>query len=115
MAEHSAEISKVVSEIRELIRLMAEPAIAERDRKLRSELRRIVGGSTLKANSVLLMDGSRPQKDIRRETKINQGDLSTLVKRLRESKLVEGDGKQPLVIISIPANCFESETTDERG
>ena len=41
MAEHSAEILKVVSEIptiRELIRLMAEPAIAERDRKLRSEL-----------------------------------------------------------------------------
>ncbi len=113
MDDHSAEILKAICEIRELVRLLAEPAIAERDRKLRTELRRIVGSSALKRSSVLLMDGNRTQKEIRDKTKINQGDLSTLVKKLKEGKLVEGDGKQPRLAISIPHNFFESGETDE--
>src|SRR5436190_1542574 len=77
MDEYSADILKAIHEIRDLIRLMAEPAIAERDKKLRSELRRIVGNSVPKAKSVLLMDGSRTQSAIQRETGIDKGYLST--------------------------------------
>ena len=90
MDEPSAEILSAVREIRDLVRLMAEPAIAERDRKLRTELRRIVGKSATKPKAVLLMDGSRTQSVIQRETRINQGDLSILVKHLKAYQMLDG-------------------------
>lgn len=105
--------TELLREIRDLLRIIAEPAIAERDRKLRSELRRLVGKSVSKANSALLMDGSRTQAEILRETGVNQGDLSTLVKKLSAGKLLSGDGKKPRLAIPIPADFFETETTDE--
>ncbi len=113
MDESSAEILSAVREIRDLLRLMAEPAIAERDRRLRTELRRIVGKSTTKPKAVLLMDGSRTQSVIQRETGINQGDLSTLVKQLKGANLLSGDGKEPKLVTSVPANFFESVAKDE--
>jgi hypothetical protein len=113
MGDQDAEILITVREIRDLILLMAEPAIAERDRKLRSELKRIVGTSTRKAESVLRMDGSRTQAAIRAETAINQGDLSTLVKRLKENKLLSGDGKEPKLAIVIPTTFFEGGAENE--
>jgi len=114
MDELSTELLNAVREIRDLIRLLAEPAIAERDRKLRTELRRIVGKSIPYSKSALLMDGSRAQADIRRETGINQGNLSTLVNKLKQSGLLSGDGGEPKLAISIPANFFENGGTDER-
>ena len=101
---------KAVLEIRDLVRLMAEPAIAQRDQKLRAELRRIVGKSAASSKSVLLMDGSRTQAEIQRQTKMNQGSLSTLVKRLSDGELLTNDGKKPKLAISIPHNFFEEET-----
>lgn len=109
----SDQLLSAVQEIRDLVRLMAEPAIAERDRKLRAELKQVVGKSAAKSKSVFLMDGSRTQADIRRETKINKGHLSTLTKTLGASKLLTGDGKKPKLAISIPATFFESEGGDE--
>jgi hypothetical protein len=114
MDEISTEILSAVREIRDLIRLMAEPAIAERDHKLRNELRRIVGNSAAKSKSVMLMDGSRTQSAIHRESGINLGQLSTFVKQLNDSKLLTGDGKEPRLAISIPATFFENGATDER-
>jgi hypothetical protein len=113
MDELSAELLSALREIRDLIRLLAEPAIAERDRKLRSELRRIVGNGASKAKAVLVMDGNRTQSAIQRETGINQGNLSTLVKQLNGVKLLSGDGKKPKLAISVPANFFESGANDE--
>jgi len=113
MSEQSDELLKAVQEIRELVRLMAEPAIAARDQKLRAELKRIVGKSIANSKSVFLMDGNRAQADIQREAKINQGNLSTLVKRLAGSKLLSGDGKKPKLAISIPSNFFDDGATDE--
>jgi hypothetical protein len=114
MAEHSAEILNAICEIRELVRLLAEPAIAERDRKLRDDLRRIVGSSTQKSKSTLLMNGLRTQKDIRAVTGITSGNLSTFVKQLKDAGLVLGDGKQPTLTISIPGNFFEAEAVIDR-
>jgi hypothetical protein len=113
MAEHSTEILNAVQEIRELLRLLAEPAVAERDRKYRAELRRIVGESAVKSKSVLLMDGTRTQASIRKETGMHQGNLSTLVKQLKGSSLISGDTTQPKSTISLPANFFEDGETDE--
>ena len=109
MSDHATEILDAVNEIRELLRLIAEPAIAARDQTLRQELQRIVGTGEAKIKSVLLMDGSRTQAMIRAESGMNQGNLSTLVKDLTAAKLVEGGNKQPKLAISIPANFFEND------
>lgn len=45
MSEQSIELLQAVRDIRELLRLIAEPAVEARDGKLRQELRRIVGAS----------------------------------------------------------------------
>jgi len=43
MSDLSAEILNAILEIRDLVQLMAEPAIAARDKKSRADLRRLVG------------------------------------------------------------------------
>ncbi len=105
----SDRLFSAVEEIRDLVRLMAEPAIAERDQKRRAELKRVVGSSVPKSKAVLLMNGTRTQRDIHHETGMHEGNLSTLVKQLKESKLLSGDPKNPTLAITIPANFFETE------
>jgi hypothetical protein len=111
MGEHSDEMLSAVLQIRDLVRLMAEPAIAEHDRKLREELRRIVGRSAAKEKSVLLMDGKHTQRDIHREAGMNEGNLSTFVKELKSGKLLAEDEKRPKLAISIPDSFFEQYST----
>ena len=114
MNDHSMQILQALNEMRELLRIIAEPAIAERDKKLRAELRAIAGSATnRKTKAVLLMDGSRNQKKIVDKCGINQGDLSVLVKKLNAANLLEGDGKQPRLAISIPKDFFEKTESDE--
>jgi hypothetical protein len=110
--DENPELLNAILEIRDLLRLVAEPAIAERDKRLRVELKRIVGKGPAKQNAVLLMDGIRTQSDIQRQAKVNQGNLSTLVKQLKECKLLDGDGKKPKLSISIPTTFFESEDAE---
>ena len=108
MSDASAQMLQVLTEMRDLLRLMAEPAIAERDKRLREALRGIAGSATgKKAKAILLMDGSRKQASIVHECGINQGDLSNLVKKLKAAELLTGDPKQPQLSISIPSNFFE--------
>ncbi len=109
MSDHSAELLEAVREIRKLLELLAEPAIAQRDAKLRKELRQLVGNSASKQKSVLLMNGARTQAQIRAEATVHQGNLSTLVSKMTQSKLLTGDPKLPKLAISIPPNFFESD------
>lgn len=108
MADESSELVSAVKEIRDLLRVMAEPAMAEHDKKARAELRRIVGSSPKKAKTVYLMDGTKSQATIQKETGIDQGQLSVLVKLLREGKLLSIDKKDPSLAIKIPKNFFEA-------
>ena len=108
MADNSEQILAAVCEMRDLVRLIAEPQIAARDQKLRDELVRIVGRSVPKQNSALLMDGTLTQSDIHKKTGINIGQLSTLVKQLNVSQLLHGELKKPKLAISIPVNFFEN-------
>lgn len=114
MSEVPADLLGAVCEIRDLLRLMAEPAVAERDKKLRTELRRIVGSSAPRAKAVFLMDGSRSQSAIVKDCGVNAGHLSTLVKHLDAAKLLSGDPKKPKLAISIPKNFFDAGADDER-
>jgi len=108
MSDSSAQMLQVLSEMRDLLRLLAEPAIAQRDKKLREMLRDIAGSATgKKAKAILLMNGTRNQAGISTECGIDRGDLSALVKKLRVAELLKGDSKQPELVISIPLNFFE--------
>jgi hypothetical protein len=109
---NDADLLTAICEIRDLVRLIAEPQIAARDQKLREALRRIVGHSAPKQKSVLLMDGTRTQTIIRQETGINAGHLSTMVKQLAKAKLLADDHKHPALVISIPQNFFAEESNE---
>lgn len=110
MTEDSGELLVHVREIRKLLELLAEPAIEKRDAKLRETLRQIVGRSEKNRSSVFLMNGKRRQKDIRLETGIQKGNLSTLVGRLSDASLLVGDPKAPALAISIPENFFSADS-----
>lgn len=108
MSDQSEQMLQVLTEMRDLLRLMAEPAIAQRDKRLRGELRSIAGSATgKKAKAILQMDGTKNQAAIREMCGIDSSDLSNLVKRLRSADLLKGDPKQPQLAISIPPNFFE--------
>ena len=76
--------------------------------RLRDELRKIVGTSQKKQESVYLMDGSRTQKQIQDQTSVHQGDLSTMVGKLESAGLLADGKKQPKLAISIPSNFFDA-------
>lgn len=102
------EQTELLREMRDLLRVIAEPALAKRDEKPRKSLSEIVGRSKAKANAVLLMDGSKNQAEIYKSSGIDQGELSRLVKALRAGALVTDDGKQPKLVLSIPPTFFEN-------
>ena len=108
MADNPESLLSVAIEIRELLRLLAEPAIAQRDEKLRTSVREIVGKSQLKRKAIFQMDGTRTQKEISHATGLDQGDLSKLVKALRANGLIS-PGDNPCLTIPLPANFFELE------
>jgi hypothetical protein len=98
---------ELLREVRDLLRVIAEPALAKRDERLRASLTTIVGKSKQKAKAVLLMDGSRNQAAIRAATGMDDGNLSRLAKELRSKELIGPDDK-PKLAISIPPNFFEN-------
>jgi hypothetical protein len=97
---------ELLREVRDLLRVIAEPALAKRDERFRTSLTTIVGKSKQKAKAVLLMDGSRNQSAIREATGMDHGNLSRLAKQLRSNELI-GDDNKPKLAISIPPNFFE--------
>ena len=108
MTDISVQMLRVLTDMRDLLQLMAEPAIAARDKKSRAVLRGIAGsGIGKKAKAVLLMDGTRTRQDIITASRIDPGELSVLVKKLTAAALMTGDAKQPQLAISIPYNFFE--------
>src|ERR1035438_7280996 len=84
MRDSSEDLLSVAIEIRELLRLLAEPAIAQRDEKLRTSVREIAGRSQSKRRAIFQMDGTQSQKEISHAVGIDQGDLSKLVKADRK-------------------------------
>jgi DNA-binding MarR family transcriptional regulator len=104
------ELLQTVRQIHELLALLAEDKVAERDAKQRAKLREIVGSGKKQA-ATLLMDGSRSQKEIVNESCLSQSKVSTLISDLSHAGLLIGDRKLPKLAISIPANFFEENET----
>lgn len=104
--EKSVEI-ELLTEIRDLLRVIAEPGLAARDMRRREVLLGIVGKSKQRANAVLLMDGTSTQAAIIKKAAIDQGNLSRLTKALRGAGVVGDDEKHPKLAISIPPTFFD--------
>jgi hypothetical protein len=102
-----SEDTQLLQEIRDLLLVIAEPGLAKRDERFREALHEIVGKSKQKAAAVLLMDGSKTQSAITKETGIDSGGLSRCIKSLREAKLLGPDEKMPKLVIAVPPNLFE--------
>lgn len=108
MSDYETEMLKEVKKISALLELLAEDKIAQRDAKQRTALLEIVGTSAAMQKSALLMDGTKTQKEIRAVTGAHQGNLSTMVGKLHQAKLLLGDTKTPHLVISVPPTFFES-------
>jgi hypothetical protein len=104
---------ELLCEIRDLLQVIAEPALAKRDAKLRSSLRTVVGASLKKAKAVQLMDGSRTQSVIVKEVAIDAGNLSRLVKDLAAARLISADQKHPKLQVTVPSSFFNQDASDE--
>jgi hypothetical protein len=103
------EQTELLREMRDLLLVIAEPALAKRDQARRASLREAVGsGKTKSAKAVLLMDGKRTQAALCKESGVNDGNLSRLVKKLRSKGLIKADEKHPELVITIPAIFFET-------
>lgn len=96
--------TEILREIRDLLRIIAEPALARRDERLRASLQQIIGKGKQKAKAVILMDGTRSQAAIRKDCGIDFGDLSRLVNALREAELIGLEDKNPRLVFSVPSN-----------
>jgi hypothetical protein len=99
----------VVEEMRDLLHLIAEPRIAERDAKKWAELKAIVGSGAKGQKAVQLMDGTTRQKDIAAAVPMSQGTLSDLVKKLSEVGLCTSTAVGPKLTIQIPPSGFFEE------
>jgi hypothetical protein len=99
--------TELLREIRDLLLVIAEPALAKRDEGRRASLREVVGKSKAKSTAAQLMDGSRSQSAICKELEIDAGLLSRFVKELRAKELIAADEKHPKIVISFPPDFFE--------
>jgi hypothetical protein len=98
----------VLLEIRDLLLLIAEPQLAERDKKWRDELRRIAGKSDKNIKAVMLMDGTRNQSAIAKDVPVDVGQLSKLVKALKAGNLLK-TSENPEVVIPVSESIFKEE------
>jgi DNA-binding MarR family transcriptional regulator len=101
------EDTEILQEIRDLLRLMAEPALAKRDERLRTSLQQVIGKSKQRAAAVLLMNGKRSQADIEKACGMDHGNLSRMVKALREEELIGADDKHPNLVFPAPADLHD--------
>lgn len=113
MLNEASESLELLRKIHDLLELLAEDKIAQRDAKQRVKLLQIAGSSIPKQKSILLMDGTRTQTEIHAVTSFNKGHLSTLVKTLQGADLLVGDAKKPNLSIKITPTLFESNASAE--
>ena len=104
---------ELLTEIRDLLQVIAEPALAKRDAKLRSALRSLVGSSDGKAKAVLLMDGTRTQSALAKESGVDPGALSRLVKGLAAAKLIPVDARHPHLAVKVPSTFFDGNDAND--
>ena len=102
----------LLREIRDLLRVIAEPALAKLDEKLRTTPSECRWKSKLAARAVLLMDGGRSQAAICKEAAIDKGALSKLVKITARAGTVGQRRQTPKLVIAVPPIFFDKRETE---
>jgi CRP-like cAMP-binding protein len=97
----------LLEEIRDYLRLMAEPALAERDRIKREKLKEIVGKSQKRQEVVLSFDGIKSRAQIQKELGMDQGNMSRFVSELKASGIVLEEGGKPRLLIPVDSLFFQ--------
>jgi DNA-binding IclR family transcriptional regulator len=60
------------------------------------------------------MDGTRSQSELVKESGMDKGNLSRLVKSLAVAELVSADEKHPKLLLKVPPTFFDGDDADER-
>lgn len=106
--------TELLTEIRDLLQVIAEPMLAQRDKRFRTGIRKAAGKSEKGRKAIVLMDGTRTQASIAKEVGIDHGNLNRLVKSLQKDGLCTQDGKHPKLLGKLPHGFFEGNgETDE--
>ena len=105
---------ELLAEIRDLLQVMAEPLLEKRHKKFRDGIREAVGKKQTARIAVLLMDGTRTQAAISKESAMDAGALNRLVKELQAEALCTIEGKHPKLATKLPGDFWEqNEKSDE--
>ena len=98
---------ELLTEIRDLLQVIAEKDLAKRDEKLRTTLRKTAGKGKKNAAAIHQMDGTRTPATIVKETGIDASQLSRLINGLAETGLIGPDKKHPKLLVKIQPNFFD--------
>ncbi len=98
---------ELLTEIRDLLQVMAEPSLAQREEKFRDAVRAVGAKSPQRCAAIMLMDGSRSQTAIGKEADLDQSTVSRLVKALSAQSLITADEKHPKLRTKLPLNFFD--------
>ena len=100
--------TEILAEIRDLLRLIAEPQLAERDAKHRQAIREIAGQGKKKQDAILLMNGDHDRKFIIEKSTIDASGLTRLVQALDGAGVLQNREPARLSVL-IPHNFFEGD------
>lgn len=101
------ETIQLLTEIRDLLRILAAPLLAEIDREGRQKIAALAGKSAKRRAAVLAMDGKRTRADIQKQVGIDQGDFSRFVADLKAGDLLDENNRVPRLKVSVAPDMFK--------
>lgn len=102
------EVKQILLEIRDYLKVLAGPQLAERDREGRQKIVDLAGKSVKRRATILAVDGVRSRADIQKAVGIDQGDLSRFVSELKAASLLVEEGRIPRLAVTVDAGMFKS-------
>lgn len=100
---------ELLMEIRDLLKVMAEPALIKQDEKFKQAVQAVAGKSRKSGAAILLMDGSRTQAAISKQASIDPSQLNRLVKTLEANSLIGVDEKYPKLRVKLSPSFFDQK------
>jgi len=108
-SNETTSITTLLTDIRDLLLLIAEPAIAKRDSGLRASIREAVGTGVKRQAASLLMNGKLTRKEIQAQSTIDQSGISRLVSELIEKGLALEEDSRPCLVCQLPSDFYKAE------
>ena len=103
---YDSKSEALLAEIRDLLMVIAEPQLAERDRKIREELKKIGGGEKKQAAILAMADGN-DRKNVMTISGIDGSNLTKLVTELTSVAALEPHDTVLKLRCRIPQDFFK--------